>query len=76
MRAIEMAGQFCASLNAHQVSQLDLMRDGAIMVRLAVPGQRWEVEFIDDGSVELECFESFGVDGCTEPLALVLAQYE
>jgi hypothetical protein len=75
MGAIEMAGQFCGSLSAHQVRyHLDVVRDGAITVSLAVPGQRWEVEFFDDGSIELERFESLGVDGCADPLALVLAE--
>jgi hypothetical protein len=28
------------------------------MVDVAVPGQRWEVEFFADGSIEREVFES------------------
>jgi hypothetical protein len=30
------------------------------MVEIAVPGQRWEVEFMDDGSIEIEKFISSG----------------
>ena len=30
------------------------------MVLLAVPGERWEVEFFADGSVEVEVFVSSG----------------
>jgi hypothetical protein len=30
------------------------------MVLVAVPGERWEVEFLDDGSVEVERFISNG----------------
>ena len=30
------------------------------MVEVAVPGQRWEVEFMEDGSVEIEKFISDG----------------
>ena len=30
----------------------------AIMVEVAVPGQRWEVEFFDDGRIEVEKFIS------------------
>ncbi|HBE21191.1 MAG TPA: hypothetical protein DEG17_09345 [Cyanobacteria bacterium UBA11149] len=35
-------------------------RDEAMMVTVAVPGERWEVEFFSDGSVELEKFISNG----------------
>lgn len=35
-------------------------RDDAIMVEIAVPGERWEVEFFEDGTVETEIFKSDG----------------
>ena len=35
-------------------------RDEAIMVLVTVPGERWEVEFLADGSVEIERFVSDG----------------
>jgi hypothetical protein len=35
-------------------------RDDAIMVFVAAPGERWEIEFLDDGSVETEKFISNG----------------
>ena len=35
-------------------------REGAVMVGVTVPGQRWEVEFMVDGEVEVEVFESGG----------------
>jgi len=37
--------------------QLNKVRDG-IMVEIAVPGQRWEVEFMADGGIEVEKFVS------------------
>ena len=37
-------------------------RDDAIMATVSVPGERWEVEFFCDGSVEVERFVSNGVD--------------
>jgi hypothetical protein len=37
--------------------RLSKMRE-AIMVEVAVPGQRWEIEFFADGSIEREVFES------------------
>ncbi|MEI6232275.1 MAG: hypothetical protein WCT04_04445 [Planctomycetota bacterium] len=38
----------------------DRYRDDAISVRIVVPGQRWEVDFLDDGSVDVERFISNG----------------
>jgi len=35
-------------------------REDAVMVEIAVPGERWEVEFFTDGSVEVERFKSDG----------------
>lgn len=39
--------------------KLNKVRD-AVMVEIAVPGERWEVEFFADGSVEIEKFISSG----------------
>ena len=39
---------------------LQSCRDEAIMVLVTVPGERWEVEFLVDGSVEVERFISDG----------------
>jgi len=38
---------------------LNKIRD-SIMVEIAVPGQRWEVEFFADGNIEVEKFISNG----------------
>lgn len=40
---------------------LEHNRDETIIVMIAVPGERWEVEFFADGHVEVEVFRS--VDG-------------
>ena len=34
--------------------------DGAIMVEVAVPGERWEIEFHEDGQIGAEKFVSAG----------------
>jgi hypothetical protein len=39
---------------------LDRIRDESVMVLVVVPGQRWEVEFFADGSIEVERFTSHG----------------
>jgi hypothetical protein len=38
-------------------------RAGAIMVKVAVPGERWEVEYFADGQIEVEVFRSVGMRG-------------
>jgi hypothetical protein len=39
---------------------LKKVRDEAIMVVIRVPGERWEIEFMEDGTVEIEKFISDG----------------
>ena len=39
----------------HIYYRLNKVRD-AIMVEVAIPGERWEVEFLRDGSIEVEKF--------------------
>ena len=34
------------------------LASGAVMVRIAVPGERWEVEFHEDGEIGVEVFVS------------------
>lgn len=40
---------------------LNRYRDEAIMVSVSVPGQRWEIEFMEDGTIEIEKFISNGM---------------
>ena len=56
---------FLTELEGRQVSYtLSHNRDEAIMVNVAAPGERWEIEFLEDGSIEVERFISNGeVDG-------------
>ena len=38
--------------------------DGAVMVNVTVPGERWEIEFHEDGDIGVEMFvSSKGVQG-------------
>lgn len=50
-------------------------RDEAIMVTVAVPGERWEIEFLSDGSVEIEKFISNGGIAGEESLNELFARY-
>ena len=36
------------------------VRDDAVMLQVRVPGERWEVEFFPDGTIEVERFLSPG----------------
>ncbi len=61
MTALESAAVLCAQLDRRKaVYDLRVVRE-ALMVVVAVPGERWEIEFFDDGRVELERFISRGV---------------
>lgn len=50
-------------------------RDEAIMVDVRVPGEYWEVEFLADGTVEVERFVSNGEICGEESLSELLATH-
>lgn len=63
---------FLDELDRHNIYfALERARSEAIMVRVDVPGERWEIEFFADGEVEVECFRSTeaGVVGGSEAQA-------
>jgi hypothetical protein len=39
---------------------LTSVREGVVLVQVALPGERWEVEFFDDRQPEVEGFQSDG----------------
>jgi hypothetical protein len=39
---------------------LQSVRESAVLVAVTLPGERWEVEFMADGDVEVEVFTSDG----------------
>lgn len=51
----------------HIPYRLEHVRD-TVMVAVAVPGERWEIEFFDDGQVEIERFRSSGAISLDESL--------
>lgn len=72
-------GKLVAFLNQLEQKQINYTlahhRDETIMVNVAVAGERWEVEFFEDGSVEVERFVSSGeIDG-EEVLSQLFAMY-
>ena len=52
--------QFLELLDKRRIAyRLDRVR-AAVMVVIATPGDRWEVEFMDAGGIEIERFQSDG----------------
>lgn len=77
MTALTTAAEFRRELDRRHVTyELRIVRDEALMMSVAVPGERWEIEFFDDGRIELERFVSQGV--VEEPGALteLLARFD
>lgn len=46
------------SVNIH--FELTQIRDEAVMILVTVPGQRWEIELVEDGKFQIEIFKSDG----------------
>jgi hypothetical protein len=62
--------QFIRELDASKTHYaLTSVREGAIMVLVKLPGERWEVEFFDDREPEVEVFRSDGLIFGSEKLA-------
>jgi len=78
---IEVFGQLLDFLNrldaAHVRYALGHTRPESVMVDLSLPGWRWEVEFMLDGSVEIERYQSVsGVDDDPQLLEELLADID
>lgn len=53
--------EFIRQLDADRTHyRLTSVREGAVMVQVYIPGERWEVEFFDDREPEVEIFRSDG----------------
>jgi hypothetical protein len=65
-----------SSLDDRKISySLNHVRDEAVMVEVAVPGERWEVEFLSDGTVDVERFVSTGTLCGEDALGELLAMH-
>lgn len=57
MNAFKKLTDFLDKLTQHKIYfTLGYIREEGILVQVVAPGQRWEVEFFVDGSVEIERF--------------------
>lgn len=69
--------QLLALFKKHKIyHKIENVRDEAIMIEIVVPGERWEVEFLEDGSIEVEIFHSDGKMFGREKITALLKQYE
>jgi len=58
---LEKLLSFLNRLNEVHISfSLSQIRRETIMVLISVPGEHWEVEFFEDGSIEIEIYKSDG----------------
>jgi hypothetical protein len=55
--------------------RLNKVRCEAIMVEITVPGQRWEIEFMEDGTIEIEKFISDGAMYDVAELEVLLKEF-
>ena len=58
----------------HMHYKLSKFRD-SICVEITVPGQRWEVEFMADGSIEIEKFISQGMIFSNSELDILFSDF-
>ena len=64
MNSLAKLLSFLNRLDKAKISySLEHNRDETIMVLVVVPGQRWEIEYFVDWSIEIEKFISEGVKG-------------
>lgn len=67
---------FLDKLETHDIPHtLTRVREEALLVNVAIPGERWEIEFLTDGSVEIERFCSSGDITDESSLAELFARY-
>ncbi|OWP64461.1 hypothetical protein CDA63_03565 [Hymenobacter amundsenii] len=65
--ALQKLLSFLTELDSRKIHyMLAHHREEAIMVLVAVPGQRWEIEFFADSHVEVEVFKSASPGGGLE----------
>lgn len=77
MTALSTAVEFWRELDRrHATFELRVIRDEALMMAVALPGERWEIEFFEDGRIELERFVSQGVVEAPGALAELLARFD
>jgi hypothetical protein len=68
--------RFLERLGAAELSyQVLSVRSEALMVTVSVPGERWEIEFMVDGTIEVEVFISNGQIGDADDVERLFANH-
>ncbi len=77
MNPLQKLLDFLTELDNRQIfHRLSRVRPETILVEIAVPGERWEVEFFADGKVEVEVFgPSHGIIGGEEVLHRLFKEF-
>jgi hypothetical protein len=76
LNPLEKLLTFLSELDRRKIFfELTRVREEAIMVEIAVPGERWEAEFLGDGQVEVEVFKSDRTIGGDEELDRLLKDF-
>ena len=61
MAELKVLTKFLDRLDSSDIHYtLSSVREGAIMVGVTVPEERWEIEFQANGQIEIEVFQSDG----------------
>ena len=76
MKTINELIQFLNKLENHKIYyELKKIREDSILVFVIVPGEKWEIEFMNDGSIEIERFKSDGTMFDKNELEILFKNY-
>jgi len=76
LSSLKDINKFLNSLDQNNIYyRLNKIRTESIMIEVAVPAQRWEIEFMDNGTVEIEKFISDGSFYDGEELEVLLNNF-
>jgi hypothetical protein len=71
--AFEQLLAACRALDERRFRyDLTAARSDAVMLRVVLPGEYWEIEFFADGTIERERFVSQGVEACPTAIHEIL----
>jgi hypothetical protein len=76
MDTLKDINKFLNILDEKQIFyRLSKTRPESIMIEVAIPGQRWEIEFMNDGTIEIEKFKSDGEIYNDEELGVLIREF-
>ena len=74
--AVNTLTNLIRQLEAAQIHfELARYRDDSVSIRATVPGERWEIDVLDDGTIDFERFVSTATIGDETDLAAFIQQY-